>query len=194
MRRKAYGTASALLLTLAVSVTGCSGTGGTASGRTGSDSPSATATGSPSGAPATPSTAAPTAPPSTSPSTSATAGPTAPPPTGPGDSRQVLVTLTERGGFAGRNDSVVVYGDGRYLRSSPRTRHRPGRMSDDGLARLRASLARLDFSRLPGRPTGPPVADGLTRVLVHDGHTAVDDGTATPPELAAVYAALPPLT
>ncbi|MFJ6633044.1 hypothetical protein ACIQMR_16885 [Streptomyces sp. NPDC091376] len=120
-------------------------------------------------------------------------GPTSDPATTP-DPHSVLLTFTESGGIDGRHNSLVVYEDGRFLRVAPRSPDRPGRMTPAGLAALRAALDDVDFSRLPSRPTGPPVMDGLTRVVVHDGHTAVDDGTDTPAALAGVYEALPPLT
>ncbi|MFD9217417.1 hypothetical protein ACFVY9_30815 [Streptomyces sp. NPDC059544] len=175
--------AAALLLVL-VCVTGCGG--GDGGGETDSR-PSGT------GVPATPTRSEPPA--TSAPEPPATSGPPASTPsaTRPAEA-SALVTFTESGGIDGRHDSVVVYDDGTYVLVAPGRKNRPGRMSPAALAELRTALDELDFSRLPTRPTGPPIMDGLTRVLVHDGHTSVDDGTDIPADLAAVYDALPPLT
>lgn len=54
-------------------------------------------------------------------------------------------------------------------------------MKPGDLAELRVALEEVDCSGLPSRPTGPTVFDGITRVIVHDVHTAVDDdGTRRP--------------
>ncbi|MFF3123796.1 hypothetical protein ACFVRD_15880 [Streptomyces sp. NPDC057908] len=106
----------------------------------------------------------------------------------------VLVTFTESGGIDGRHNSLVIYGDGRYLAVTPKRKNRSGRMKSGDLAELRAALDEVDFSRLPSRPTGPTVFDGITRVIVHDGHTAVDNGgVSSAGALAEVYKALPPI-
>ncbi|MEI5006016.1 hypothetical protein RB196_00370 [Streptomyces sp. PmtA] len=175
--------AAALLLVL-VCVTGCGG--GDGGGETDSR-PSGT------GVPATPTRSEPPA--TSAPEPPVTSGPPAATPsaTTPAEA-SALVTFTESGGIDGRHDSVVVYDDGTYVLVAPGRKNRPGRMSPAALAELRTALDELDFSRLPTRPTGPPIMDGLTRVLVHDGHTSVDDGTDIPADLAAVYDALPPLT
>ncbi|TLQ43439.1 hypothetical protein [Streptomyces marianii] len=176
MRRKSGG--AALLLVL-VCVTGCGGVDDGADSR-----PDGTA------APARPEQPAPSAPvpPATSGAPATTPSATTP------DRASALVTLTESGGIDGRHRSIVVYDDGTYLLVAPGKENRPGRMAPAALAELRTALDEVDFSRLPTRPTGPPVMDGLTRVLVHDGRTSVDDGTDIPADLAAVYDALPPLS
>ncbi|MEU3303533.1 hypothetical protein ABZ729_27525 [Streptomyces sp. NPDC006678] len=171
------------LLAVLMTMTSCATDGGDAaesspSTRSGSSAPAAI-TGTPVPSTPVPGTPAPS--------------PTSDPATTP-DTHSVLVTFTESGGIDGRHNSLVVYEDGRFLRVAPRSPDRPGRMTPADLAALRAALDDVDFSRLRSRPTGPPVMDGLTRVVVHDGHTAVDDGTDTPAALADVYAALPPLT
>ncbi|MFI1465928.1 hypothetical protein [Streptomyces wuyuanensis] len=181
MTRKAVG--AALLLVL-VSVTGCGG-----GDRTTDTRPSGSGPG-PSAGPtrSQPPSPSPTEPPATGTLPAATPSLTTP------DEVSALVTLTESGGIDGRHDSVVVYDDGTYLRVAPGRKDRPGRMTPAALSKLRKALDGVDFSRLPTRPTGPPIMDGLTRVLVHDGHTSVDDGTDIPADLAAVYDAMPPLT
>ncbi|MDI9888303.1 hypothetical protein QMZ92_29020 [Streptomyces sp. HNM0645] len=171
MRRKAGGTALLLVL---VFVCGCGGVDDETDPR-----PDGTATPARSEQPAP---SAPVPPSATTPSA------TTP------DRASALVTLTESGGIDGRHHSIVVYDDGTYLLVAPGKRNRPGRMAPAALAELRTALDEVDFSRLPTRPTGPPVMDGLTRVLVHDGRTSVDDGTDIPADLAAVYDALPPLS
>ncbi|MFG3308760.1 hypothetical protein [Streptomyces wuyuanensis] len=181
MRRKGVG--AALLLVL-VCVTGCGGgDGATDTGPSGSGP-------GPSAEPTRPRPSSPR--PTTDPPATGTPPAATPSATTPAEV-SALVTLTESGGIDGRHDSVVVYGDGTYLRVAPGRKDRPGRMTPAALAQLRKALDGVDFSRLPTRPTGPPIMDGLTRVLVHDGHTSVDDGTDIPADLAAVYDALPPL-
>lgn len=176
MRWKAGG--AALLLVL-VCVTGCGGgDDGAVESR---PSGTATPTGAERPAPSAPVPPATSGPPGSTPSA------TTP------DRASALATLTESGGIDGRHRSVVVYDDGTYLLVAPGRKSRPGRMAPAALAELRTALDEVDFSRLPTRPTGPPVMDGLTRVLVHDGRTSVDDGTDIPADLAAVYDALPPL-
>ncbi|MFD9975473.1 hypothetical protein ACFWZR_14470 [Streptomyces sp. NPDC059017] len=175
MGRKAGG--AALLLVL-VCVTGCGGADDRAV------EPRPSGTGTPAGA-ERPAPSAPVPP--------ATSGPPRPTPSATTPDRaSALVTLTESGGIDGRHHSVVVHDDGTYLLVAPGKKNRPGRMTPAALAELRAALGEVDFSRLPTRPTGPPVMDGLTRVLVHNGRTYVDDGTDIPADLAAVYDALPP--
>ncbi|MFE4337056.1 hypothetical protein ACFRQM_49410 [Streptomyces sp. NPDC056831] len=106
----------------------------------------------------------------------------------------VLVTFTESGGIDGRHNSLVIDSDGRYLAVTPKRKNRSGRMKSGELAELRAALDEVDFSRLPSRPTGPTVFDGITRLIVHDGHTSVDNGgMSSAGALAEVYKALPPI-
>ncbi|WP_411087328.1 hypothetical protein [Streptomyces sp. 061-3] len=163
------------LVIVTLCVTGCAGNG---------DPPESRAGGTPS---ATRSDSARTTPGATpAPGTSASAPALEP--------DAILVAFTESGGIDGRHNSLVVYGDGRYVAVTPKRKNRPGRMKPGDLAELRAALEEVDFSGLPSRPTGPPVFDGITRVIVHDGHTAVDSGGGSAAgALAAVYQALPPM-
>ncbi|MET8331484.1 hypothetical protein [Streptomyces sp. NPDC005181] len=167
------GVAGLVIVTLCV--TGCAGNGDPPESRAGGNP---TATGSDSVRPTPGGTPAPST------STSAPA---------PGRDT-VLVIFTESGGIDGRHNSLVVYGDGRYLVVTPKRKSRSGRMKPGDLAELRTALEEVDFSGLPSRPTGPTVFDGITRVIVHDGHTAVDNGgTLSAGALTEVYQALPPI-
>nr|WTB29313.1 hypothetical protein OG781_07250 [Streptomyces sp. NBC_00830] len=172
MKRR-IGVAGLVIVTLCV--TGCAGNGDPPGSRAGGD-PTAIRSGS----------ARPTPGGTSVPGTSTSA----PAP----EADTVLVAFTESGGIDGRHNSLVVYGDGRYVAVTPKRKNRSGRMKPGDLAELRAALEEVDFSRLPSRPTGPIVFDGITRVIVHDGHTAVDNGgtSSAGAALAEVYQALPP--
>ncbi|MGW5346785.1 hypothetical protein [Streptomyces sp. NPDC004050] len=121
----------------------------------------------------------------TGPSTAASAGPS----TAAGR----LVAVTRSGGFAGRTTGLLVTDDGSWTRLDGEGRRTgSGKLSADGLARLRAALAAADFPRLPRVPTGgPTVYDGFTYAFVHGGREVTARDGAIPPGLADVLSALP---
>ncbi|MFK0256751.1 hypothetical protein [Streptomyces sp. NPDC090445] len=126
----------------------------------------------------------------------ATPGPTAtpsPPSPAPSSADGRLVTVTRSGGFAGLTTSVVVKGDGSWTRLDGKARQiGSGKLSPDGLARLRAALAAADFPRLPRVATGgPTIYDGFRYAFVHGGHEVAAEDGSIPPGLADVLSALP---
>lgn len=68
-----------------------------------------------------------------------------------------------------------------------------GKLSPDGLARLRGALAAADFPHLPRVPTGgPTVYDGFTYAFVHGGFEVMAADGSIPAALSDVLSALPP--
>ncbi|MGW4683650.1 hypothetical protein ACWEPM_01785 [Streptomyces sp. NPDC004244] len=123
-------------------------------------------------------------------------GPTGPSPAasvGPSPAAGRLVAVTRSGGFAGRTTGLLVADDGSWTRLDGEGRRTgSGKLSADGLAKLRAALAAADFPRLPRVPTGgPTVYDGFTYAFVHGGREVTARDGAIPPGLADVLSALP---
>ncbi|MFJ3926858.1 hypothetical protein [Streptomyces sp. NPDC090022] len=106
---------------------------------------------------------------------------------------QRLVTVTRSGGFAGKQRSLLVKGDGSWTRLDGRARTvGEGRLSGAGLGRLRTALRDAGFATLPRTLLGGrPVFDGCTWAFVHDGHEVVADSAGIPVRLRAVLDALP---
>ncbi|MEU2395536.1 hypothetical protein [Streptomyces sp. NPDC007369] len=132
----------------------------------------------------------------TGPGTPATPGPGAPssaPSPGPSSAAERLVTVTRSGGFAGRTTSVLVKGDGSWTRLDGKARRiGSGKLSPEGLAKLRAVLAAADFPRLPRVAMGgPTIYDGFTYAFVHGGYEVATKDGSIPPGLADVLSALP---
>ncbi|MFD8412812.1 hypothetical protein ACFV2Q_13795 [Streptomyces sp. NPDC059650] len=129
----------------------------------------------------------------TGPSTAASAGPSTGASAGPSTAAGRLVAVTRSGGFAGRTTGLLVTDDGSWTRLDGEGRRTgSGKLSADGLARLRAALAAADFPRLPRVPTGgPTVYDGFTYAFVHGGREVTARDGAIPPGLADVLSALP---
>ncbi|MEU6863719.1 hypothetical protein ABZ924_10650 [Streptomyces sp. NPDC046876] len=132
---------------------------------------------------------------------STTAGPgtpTTPTPTPttprPPSAAERLVTVTRSGGFAGRTTSLLVKGDGSWIRLDGKARQvGAGKLSPDGLARLRSALAAADFPHLPRVPRGgPTVYDGFTYAFVHGGFEVMAADGSIPAALSEVLSALPP--
>ncbi|MER7462133.1 hypothetical protein [Streptomyces sp. NPDC097981] len=132
---------------------------------------------------------APTGKPTSTPTASA-----APLPPGPSSALERLVTVTRSGGFAGTTSSLLVKGDGSWTRLDGQAKPAgSGKLSPDGVTKLRAALGDADFAHLPRIPTsGPTVFDGYSYVFVHGGYeVAADQGSLTP-RLQNVLDALPP--
>jgi hypothetical protein len=180
----------AAVLLGAVALAGCD------AGGAGSPAPSSPPTGSAqagtAGAPAASNAPAPDGPAPSGPGVPAPSAPTAPSPA-PSSADGRLVAVTRSGGFAGLTTSVVVKGDGSWTRLDGKARQiGSGKLSPDGLARLRAALAAADFPHLPRVATGgPTVYDGFRYAFVHGGHEVAAEDGSIPPRLADVLSALP---
>ncbi|MGW1774398.1 hypothetical protein [Streptomyces sp. NPDC002104] len=206
---------AAVVLAVAAALGGCSSDGskdgaspkpGTSTGAsTGSGSGTSSATSAPSGTAADggPGTASPgqsagqspgtgtTGPaPQPAPSTSAPApAPSASPP-GAGET---LVTVTRSGGMAGKTSTLIIKGDGSFLRLNAKAEtvdH--DKLSAAALAKLRTALQQADFPRLP-RISMPaqPVFDAFTYAFRHAGYEVAADQTTLPRPLEGVLGALP---
>ncbi|MEU2660314.1 hypothetical protein ABZ615_33975 [Streptomyces sp. NPDC007325] len=103
----------------------------------------------------------------------------------------VLVEVVVNGGFAGVTNQLVVHEDGSWTVRSKDKDARSGRMSADGLAELRAALEDPAYARVPGRPSGPPVADGFQYFVTHDHRLVVAGDRDRPAALQRVFDALP---
>ncbi|MCX4781023.1 hypothetical protein [Streptomyces sp. NBC_01264] len=156
---------------------------GTATDAPGTPSPGQSAGQSP--APGT-GTTAPAPPPA--PSTSAPA-PSASPPR----ADETLVAVTRSGGLAGKTSTLIIKGDGSFLRLNAKAEtvdH--GKLSASALAKLRTALQEADFPRLP-RISMPaqPVFDSFTYAFRHGGYEVAADQTTLPRPLQGVLGALP---
>lgn len=195
-----------MVLAAASALGGCSSDGSKAKG---SPAPGASATG-PSGTPTgsaapspgqsagdgrSPGTGTTTGPaPKPAPSASPSA-PDAPAPSASGPaSAQTLVAVTRSGGITGKTSTLVIKGDGSFLRLDAKavTTDR-GKLSATALAKLRTALREADFPRLP-RISMPdkPVMDGFTYAFRHGGYEVAAAQTAVPESLEDVLSALPP--
>lgn len=162
-----------------------SGASASASPGDGTGTPSATATVSP-GQSQNPTGSAPNPP--SSPSASVPA-PSASAP----DAGATLLAVTRSGGIAGKTGTLLIKGDGSFLRldSKAATVDR-GKLSAAELAQLRTALRKADFPRLP-RISLPdqPVFDAFTYAFRHDGYEVAAAQTTMPEPLVDVLAALP---
>ncbi|MFI5760271.1 hypothetical protein ACIA8F_04940 [Streptomyces sp. NPDC051563] len=202
---------AALALAVAAALGGCSSggpkDGSSAKPGTGASSSTGTATGAPSGTatdgsgspspgqsagstpdPGSTGTAGPA--PQPAPSTSAPApAPSASPP-GAGET---LVSVTRSGGFGGKAHTLIIKGDGSFLRLNAKAETVDrDTLSAAALAKLRTALQAADFPRLP-RISMPeqPVFDSLTYAFRHGGYEVAADQTTLPRPLEAVLSALP---
>lgn len=159
--------------------------GASASASDGSATPSATATASP-GQSQSPTGPAP------KPSASASASVPAPATSEP-DAGATLLAVTRSGGITGRTATLIVKGDGSFLRldSKGATVDRD-KLSAADLAELRTALRKADFPHLP-RISLPdrPVIDAFTYAFRHDGYEVAAAQTTLPEPLQDVLAALP---
>ncbi|MFE0736571.1 hypothetical protein [Streptomyces sp. NPDC058855] len=127
---------------------------------------------------------------SSSPGPTTTTGQASPPRQEP-SSQEVLVEVVVTGGFAGVRNRLVVHEDGGWTLDSRTKEPRGGRMTPDGVARLRAALEDPAYDRVPAEPTGEPVRDGFQYTVTHGQHRVVATDGAVPPALRRVLDALP---
>ncbi|MGW4054522.1 hypothetical protein ACWENA_27220 [Streptomyces sp. NPDC004779] len=148
-------------------------------------SPAASSSGAP-GTPAASGTGAPSASGTGTPSATATEADPAEPRAG-----AVLVEVVVNGGFAGVTHQLVVHEDGSWAVRSKDRETRSGRMGAAALARLRAALEDPAYARVPGRPSGPPIADGFQYFVTYDHRLVVAGDGERPAALQRVFDALP---
>ncbi|MFD9356821.1 hypothetical protein [Streptomyces sp. NPDC060031] len=110
------------------------------------------------------------------------------------DADETLVRVTRSGGFAGRSLSLVVKGDGSFLRLDAQAKQTgTGTLSAAALEQLRGALREADFAHLPRVvSTGGTVFDGYAYAIAHDGREVAADQGSLPPGLEKVITALPP--
>ncbi|MFC9245639.1 hypothetical protein ACFT7S_16925 [Streptomyces sp. NPDC057136] len=107
---------------------------------------------------------------------------------------ELLIAVTVSGGIDGRQQRMLINGDGSYSTLSHGEPEGEGRMKPAEMASLRAALAEADFAKLPRINLGEqPIFDGLTTAVVYQGHEVVTDGSKPVPGLDRVIAALPPM-
>ncbi|MFD5768085.1 hypothetical protein ACFWIN_19945 [Streptomyces sp. NPDC127049] len=152
---------------------------------TGASSTAASSSGAP-GTPAASGTGAPSASTAGTPSATAAEADPAEPRAG-----AVLVEVVVNGGFAGVTNQLVVHEDGSWTVRSKDRETRSGRMGASALARLRAALEDPAYARVPGRPSGPPIADGFQYFVTYDHRLVVAGDGERPAALQRVFDALP---
>ncbi|MFZ3500316.1 hypothetical protein ACODT5_45090 [Streptomyces sp. 5.8] len=173
---------------------------GTGTGPAASGAPSGTATGDAPGTPSPGQSAGQSPAPGTgttgpaprpAPSTSAPApAPSASAPT----SGDTLVAVTRSGGITGRIHTLIIKGDGSFLRLNAKAETVDrGKLSAAALTKLRTALREADFPRLP-RVSFPdqPAADAFTYAFRHGGYEVAAAQTTLPRPLTGVLSALPP--
>lgn len=127
------------------------------------------------------------------PSTGGSAPAPTPSASGP-SSTATLVTVTRSGGIKGQTSSLVIKGDGSFLRLDAQAKAVSGdKLSAAALAKLRTALEDADFAHLP-RISMPdrPVADSFTYAFAYGGYEVAAAQTKLPAALAKVLGALPP--
>lgn len=127
--------------------------------------------------------------PQPAPSTSAPA-PSASPP----GADETLVAVTRSGGITGKTGTLIIRGDGSFLRLNAKAETVDrDKLSAAALAKLRTALREADFPRLP-RISMPaqPVFDSFTYAFRHGGYEVAADQTTLPRPLEGVLSALPP--
>ncbi|MFF2773420.1 hypothetical protein ACFVU3_00790 [Streptomyces sp. NPDC058052] len=189
-RGRAWGAVPAVVAALVVGVSGCADADvpvPSDGARSGSTASAGTTPGP--GASAT--TPAPT---HTNSAGTPTASRTAPPgeaSTADPRSAAVLVEVVVNGGIAGVTNQLVVREDGSWTVSSRDKESRTGRMTAAELAGLRAALEDPAYARVPGRPSGPTVADGFQYFVTYDHRLVVAGDGDRPAALQRVFDALP---
>lgn len=127
--------------------------------------------------------------PQPAPSTSAPA-PSASP---PGDG-ETLVAVTRSGGITGKTHTLIIKGDGSFLRLNAKAETVDrDKLSAAALKKLRTALREADFPRLP-RISFPdqPAVDAFTYAFRHGGYEVAAAQTTLPRPLEGVLSALPP--
>ncbi|MBT2468518.1 hypothetical protein J7E97_11665 [Streptomyces sp. ISL-66] len=130
--------------------------------------------------------------PAPNPSASASASVPAPSGSEP-DTGATLLAVTRSGGIAGKTSTLVIKGDGSFLRlDSKAVTVDRDKLSPAALAKLRTALRNADFPHLP-RISMPdrPVIDAFTYAFRHDGYEVAAAQTTVPEPLQDVLAALP---
>ncbi|CAM5577889.1 hypothetical protein SAVIM338S_04968 [Streptomyces avidinii] len=109
------------------------------------------------------------------------------------DAGSTLLAVTRSGGITGRTSTLVIKGDGSFLRvdSKGATVDRD-KLSAAALTTLRTALRDADFPRLPRISTPDrPAVDAFTYAFRHDGYEVAAAQTTLPAPLGNVLAALP---
>ena len=139
------------------------------------------------GASGTPSATATTAGPGAA--VSGSAGPASASPKAEEPTGQDLLVFTRQGGIAGTNDKLVLKSDGSYTVST-KAATRTGKLTDQELATVKATLASVDFNKMPSVNTGGNVADGYKYSVTYAGREITAEDGAVPPALQPVLGAL----
>ncbi|MGW6687893.1 hypothetical protein [Streptomyces sp. NPDC054961] len=109
------------------------------------------------------------------------------------DAGATLVAVTRSGGITGKTSTLVIKGDGTFLRLDAKavTVDRD-KLTAAALAKLRTALRNADFARLPRISTPDrPVVDAFTYAFRHDGYEVAAAQTTLPAPLGDVLDALP---
>lgn len=109
------------------------------------------------------------------------------------DAGATLVAVTRSGGITGKTSTLVIKGDGSFLRLDAKavTVDRD-KLSAGDLAALRTALRNADFPHLPRISTPDrPVVDAFTYAFRHDGYEVAAAQTTLPAPLGDVLDALP---
>lgn len=107
---------------------------------------------------------------------------------------ETLVAVTRSGGITGRIHTLIIKGDGSFLRLNAKAETVDrGKLSAAALTKLRTALREADFPRLP-RVSFPdqPAADAFTYAFRHGGYEVAAAQTTLPRPLQGVLSALPP--
>lgn len=107
---------------------------------------------------------------------------------------ETLVAVTRSGGITGKTSTLIIKGDGSFLRLNAKAETvERDQLSAAALAKLRTALREADFPRLP-RISMPeqPVFDGFTYAFRHGGYEVAAAQTTLPRPLQGVLSALPP--
>ncbi|MCX5404656.1 hypothetical protein OHA37_12270 [Streptomyces sp. NBC_00335] len=123
-----------------------------------------------------------------------TSAPAPAPSVSPPGAGETLVAVTRSGGIAGKNSTLIIKGDGSFLRLNAKAETVDrDKLSASALAKLRTALQKADFPRLP-RISMPeqPVFDSFTYAFRHGGYEVAADQSTLPRPLQGVLSALPP--
>lgn len=110
------------------------------------------------------------------------------------DGGETLLAVTRSGGIAGKTHTLIIKGDGSFLRLNAKAETVDrDKLSAAALTKLRTALRKADFPRLP-RISMPkePVFDAFTYAFRHGGYEVAAAQTTVPRPLEGVLGALPP--